>query len=371
LTAYVALEQYNLSRTLTALNMSEDGLIGYAAWNAIAAAITLFFGARMLTTPTRKQMTNSIMWSALSTVAGAIQVAGGTTYEPYVLSVIAAATAGVLSYVARQATPVEADLTAPPTPPVAADRPAAVDARPTETQRPPQAAPASIHAAALAVTDHAPLDSTGVDRSTPPQDVSPAPVKRRVSGRRTERLLLLVAAGALLVLGAAVGAFILGEQRGGPLLATAATLSPSPTATLTPTPRSLVRTGDVRVATPYDTAAFSLPNANEVRDSVMKPGWVTDFAGSDIVTAGITIGHVMEITTSLDAPKDQVDQFIKGLESGIGDSRRSVDGVEVTHGTKAGIPSGGFWLDSRYYVVSTYKSADLSPVLSAVIRANR
>ena len=69
--------------------------------------MTLYFGAKMLTTPTRQQVTRSIWWSALNIVLGGLQILGGATYEPFVLAIIAAATAGVLSYVARQAMSVE------------------------------------------------------------------------------------------------------------------------------------------------------------------------------------------------------------------------------------------------------------------------
>ncbi len=106
LTAYLAFQQWDLSRTLSVLGLSDEGLGAYAAVNAITGLITLFFGARLLTGPSRGLLGTSIAWSILSVLGGVAQLTGGTGNDIFALGIIAAAAAGVLSYVARQALPI-------------------------------------------------------------------------------------------------------------------------------------------------------------------------------------------------------------------------------------------------------------------------
>lgn len=105
LTAYLAYEQWSLSQAVVALGISDEGLAGYAGWNAIAAAITLFFGARLLTTPSRKLLDRSAAWAALSVLGGVAQIALSAGSGLFALVTIGSAVAGVLSYVGRQAIP--------------------------------------------------------------------------------------------------------------------------------------------------------------------------------------------------------------------------------------------------------------------------
>lgn len=106
LTGYLAYQQWSLSRELSALGLGDEGLGAYAGWNAIAAVITLFFGARLLTTPTRRLLDASAAWAVLSVIGGVLQIASSGSNDVFALGTIAAAVAGVLSFVGRQAFPV-------------------------------------------------------------------------------------------------------------------------------------------------------------------------------------------------------------------------------------------------------------------------
>ena len=76
-----------------------------AIWNGLTALITLYFAARLLMSPTTKILFNSIAWAALTVVWGAYQISQGVTHDAYIGAIVAAAVAGVLSFVARQAMP--------------------------------------------------------------------------------------------------------------------------------------------------------------------------------------------------------------------------------------------------------------------------
>lgn len=105
LSGYLAYQQWTLSQQLASLGIGDEGLGAYAAWNAVAGAITLFFGARLLTSPSRRLLDASAAWAVLSVLGGLAQMASGTGNDVFAWGTIAAAAAGVLSFVARQAIP--------------------------------------------------------------------------------------------------------------------------------------------------------------------------------------------------------------------------------------------------------------------------
>ena len=69
----------------------------------MTALITLFFGARLIMSPTRRLLDWSAAWAVLSVSGGVLQIAGGTISDVFALATITAAVAGVLSWVGRQA----------------------------------------------------------------------------------------------------------------------------------------------------------------------------------------------------------------------------------------------------------------------------
>jgi hypothetical protein len=98
LTAFLAYQQWSFS-----VEFPSSDLASTAVWNGVTAAITLFFAARLIGTPSRSILDWSIVWALISVVSGVYQVATAEGVgDVFVLSVIAAATAGVLSFVARQ-----------------------------------------------------------------------------------------------------------------------------------------------------------------------------------------------------------------------------------------------------------------------------
>lgn len=105
LSGYLAYQQWSLSQTLAALGLGDEGLGGYAAWNAIGGLVTLYFAARLLTRPTRRLLDASAAWAVLSVLGGVLQLASGAGNDVFAIATIAAAAAGVLSFVARQAIP--------------------------------------------------------------------------------------------------------------------------------------------------------------------------------------------------------------------------------------------------------------------------
>lgn len=99
LTGYLALEQLNAGQTLSRFGLDSGSLNASAAWNGFAAVVTAFFGARMLMRATRL-LSWSMAWALISVASGAYQVANGVSDATFVLSVVAAGTAGVLSFAA-------------------------------------------------------------------------------------------------------------------------------------------------------------------------------------------------------------------------------------------------------------------------------
>jgi hypothetical protein len=87
--------------------LQESELRGLALWNGIAAAITLFVGARLILGGTASDLLGSAVWGALNVVYGAWQISQGVTHEVFMLGTLLSGTAGILSFVAWQRSPKE------------------------------------------------------------------------------------------------------------------------------------------------------------------------------------------------------------------------------------------------------------------------
>jgi len=147
LTGYLALLQLGAAQTLAALGLDQGDLQTYAAWNGIAAVVTVVFGVRLLQRPTRGTLNWSIAWGILSVIGGVTQIGSGASNDVFIGSIVAAGVAGALSYAARGVAPETKGVEAP-----SAVRPTAL---PTPT---PVSAPA-IPAASLAPPVVAPKSS--------------------------------------------------------------------------------------------------------------------------------------------------------------------------------------------------------------------
>lgn len=105
LTGYLALEQLNALQTLQRFGLATGNYELDAAWNGLAAIITVYFGAILLMKRTG-HLTASIIWAVVSVVGGVYQVANGVSDAAFLGSIVAAGAAGVLSLAARTAVPL-------------------------------------------------------------------------------------------------------------------------------------------------------------------------------------------------------------------------------------------------------------------------
>lgn len=93
------------------LQYSSLGLVGsrdagtLAIWNGVAAAITAFFGARLILGATRRFLANSIGWAVLNVAWGVYQISQGVSAGAFLIATLLAGIAGVLSFVAWQQKP--------------------------------------------------------------------------------------------------------------------------------------------------------------------------------------------------------------------------------------------------------------------------
>jgi len=122
LIAYLGLVQLGYVGTI----VDNGSLQATGMWNLVAAAITMFFGARLLTNADRGFLGTSAAWAALTVLWQGYQIANGATNEAYVAATVAALVAGVVSYAARSEAPTQGAPTpgpawpaAPVAPPVA------------------------------------------------------------------------------------------------------------------------------------------------------------------------------------------------------------------------------------------------------------
>jgi hypothetical protein len=105
LTGYLALLQFGTARNLTSLGLDPGDLQTFALWNGVAAAVTVYFGVRLLQRPRRGFVNTSTAWGVLSVGGGIVQIASGATNDIFLGSIVAAGVAGVLSLAARAAAP--------------------------------------------------------------------------------------------------------------------------------------------------------------------------------------------------------------------------------------------------------------------------
>jgi membrane associated rhomboid family serine protease len=71
-----------------------------ALWNGASAAITAYFGAMAILSPTRKRMGAAVVWGAINVAWGAFQVSQGVTHAAFTGSLVAFGLGTVLAFVA-------------------------------------------------------------------------------------------------------------------------------------------------------------------------------------------------------------------------------------------------------------------------------
>jgi hypothetical protein len=86
-----------------------DQLRGLALGNGIGAAITLFFGARLILGASRSTLMGSAVWAGLGVAYGAWQISQSLTHEIFLLGTLLTGVAGVLGFVAAQSAPKTTD----------------------------------------------------------------------------------------------------------------------------------------------------------------------------------------------------------------------------------------------------------------------
>jgi len=102
LTGYLAFIQLGYAGTV----LDDGSLQSAALWNGVTAALTLFFGAKLLTKPDRGFLGTSTAWAVLVVLWNGYNIMNGATHEAYIGATVAALAAGVLSWSARSGMPV-------------------------------------------------------------------------------------------------------------------------------------------------------------------------------------------------------------------------------------------------------------------------
>jgi hypothetical protein len=101
LTGYLGLLQLGYAGT-----EFDDGSLQFTAiWNLVAAALQLFFGAKLLTKPDRGFLGTSVAWAVLVVAWNGYNIMNGATHFAYIGATVCALAAGVLSWAARSAMP--------------------------------------------------------------------------------------------------------------------------------------------------------------------------------------------------------------------------------------------------------------------------
>jgi hypothetical protein len=101
LTGYLAFIQLGYVGTV----VDDGSLQSNALWNGVTAALTLFFGAKLLTKPDRGFLGTSAAWAVLVVLWNGYNIMNGATHEAYIGATVAALAAGVLSWSARSGMP--------------------------------------------------------------------------------------------------------------------------------------------------------------------------------------------------------------------------------------------------------------------------
>jgi hypothetical protein len=98
LTGYLAFLQLQFSGDSNT-RLAEEAR-NLAIGNGVSAAITVFFGAKLLIGADRRFLFNSAAWGALSVAWGAYQISQGVTADVFIAATVAAGVAGIVSLVA-------------------------------------------------------------------------------------------------------------------------------------------------------------------------------------------------------------------------------------------------------------------------------
>ena len=193
-TGYLALVQFGIASTLGSLDRGVVGSLNLdAIFNGLAAALTVYFGARLLLSPPRGFLGTSTVWGVLDVIWGTYQIANGASHWAFYGSVVAAAAAGILSFVAysQRPKPVAQPMVWP-----GQAAPSAPETVATPTTE--HAAPAASYSERYAGTPFGAPSATNIDLAT----TAPA------NGRRTWAILgvvifvaVVAAAGVLALAG--------------------------------------------------------------------------------------------------------------------------------------------------------------------------
>ena len=95
--AYLALLQLQYS-SLGFADSTDAGSL--ALFNGVAAAITVYVGARAIMSPTRQRLLGGAIWGVANVGWGAYQVSQGVTHEAFIVALIAFGIAAIVSFVA-------------------------------------------------------------------------------------------------------------------------------------------------------------------------------------------------------------------------------------------------------------------------------
>jgi hypothetical protein len=82
--------------------VDEGSLQAIALWNFLSAGLTLYFGARLITRPTKGILGTSALFALVTVLWQAYNISLGATHETYLISTVAAGMAGILSVAARR-----------------------------------------------------------------------------------------------------------------------------------------------------------------------------------------------------------------------------------------------------------------------------
>lgn len=244
LTGYLAYQQWTVYQALELAGMDPGEWGATAAWNAFSCLVTLYFGARILLSPSRSLLTWSVVWAAITVVGGVAQFGSGVG-DIFALAVISAGIAGVLSYVGRSSV-AEPPSPGRPTSSAQSGTPPAATPSPADTKVAIDPMP-SAEAAPLVVGSRPPVSEP---LAAPPaaQALSTAPATQRTS----PVLIVGVVLSGLLALGVLGFAVLSGP---GSSLLGGVSATPSPVVTPRPTPRptpTFSGTGEIVFGLEYD-----------------------------------------------------------------------------------------------------------------------
>lgn len=133
LLGYLGLQQFQAASVADFYGLNADDYRQSAIWNLVSAAITLYFGVRVLRTSTVGLLGWSVAWAIVTVLLGIYQINEGFTGDVFLGYIVASGAAGILSLVAARQMPsfTPAEPLEPPT----------VAARPQLTFSPPPPIP--------------------------------------------------------------------------------------------------------------------------------------------------------------------------------------------------------------------------------------